>query len=473
MSKALVRGGVDMVRCLAGGAVMAPSAGLRPRRSPHTARAAHQRRAGGPTASRREPASNQKVLTAAAALRELGPDYQFETILWANGPIEQPHGTLAGDLVLEGRGDPTLGSPSAGEAPTAQFELWAAELKAQGVRRVTGDLVVDDSFFDDRFVHPDWPARQHWRQYYAPVSALSLQDNCVVVTVEPALAAGERALVRLAPDVPSLRIANRCKTSRDRHTIWFDRNPGSHQIIVGGYVRHNSPGYSGKVTVPDPAMFAGEAFAVVLRDAGVRLEGTVRRVTAKDLEGRDGWRCLARRRTPLRRVLAVMLKHSRNMYAEQVLKTIGAEASGEGSWRGGLRRMAHMLESLHFEPGSLGVADGSGLSRNNRLSPALLCAVLADVERSGHGEMLRSLLAVAGQDGTLRRRLLEPSHKGRVQAKTGYLSGVGALSGYAETASGIRVAFSILINDFPQAGNNAAMKQIEDGIVRAIVDCAE
>lgn len=420
-------------------------------------------------------ASNEKLLVAATALGELGPRYEFTTQLMSVSPDALRGHALSGGLVLRGGADPTLGSPSAGEEPLQQFGEWADKLLAMGVERIEGDLIVDDSFLDPVRIHPDWPDSQLWRSYYAPVSALSLNDNCVSVEVKPGAAAGSPAVLTMSPEVPFLKFANRCKTSAKKHSIWFSRESGGLIITVGGYVKLGTQGYTGSVTVPHPALFSGAVLAGVLDEKGIRLEGTVRLAGGEDLAGRRDWRVLAERRTPIARVLSVMLKDSQNMYAEHVIKAVGAHASGGegGSWEAGLARTAAMLRAYHFRPDSFSLADGSGLSRDNRASAQALCEVLVEMDRSEAGRELRGMLSVAGVDGTLRRRLRTAPYKGNVEGKTGYLRGVGALSGYARTRSGVRVAFSILINDFKPAGNNSAMKQIEDSLARAIVDAAQ
>ena len=417
------------------------------------------------------PASNQKILTAATAMRELGPRYEFRTALSTGAPVPGADGVLQGDLILRGAGDPTLGSPSAGEDPSAQFKHWAQELKAKGIHRVAGDLVVDDSFFDRVQVHPDWPSAQLWRAYCAPVSALSLNDNCLAVTVKPARAAGQKAKVTIWPNAPFLETTVTCRTHKGKHAVWFQRKPGSNKIVVGGNVKLGSGGYTGLLTSPDPALGAGHALVGVLRESGVALDGRVRRATAQEAAEAERRRVLAVRVMPLSRVLSVMLKESQNMYAEAVVKTVGAEKGGEGSWLGGLRRSAALLRDLKFGPDTCTLADGGGMSRNNRLSPAIICAVLVEMERTGDGAGLRGLMASAGEDGTLKRRLRQAQYKGRIRAKTGYLRGVGALSGYARTRGGGHVAFSILINDY-KGGGNTVMKQVQDRIARAVVDHA-
>jgi len=418
-------------------------------------------------------ASNQKIITAATALRELGPAYEFKTTLFAAGAMDTQNGTLRGDLILVGGGDPSLGSPLVGEGPYDQFDQWARSLAGRGIRRVTGDVVAHDGFLDRVHVHPSWPRVQLWRPYCAPVSALSLSDNCITVNVKPAKQVGRLAVVGLDPAFSLLKTVNRCKTSSKRHAIWLERKDGSFTIRVGGHIRKTSRGYPGRVTVPEPALYTAHVLAEALRRGGIQVDGEVRLVSDADLAGRAQWQPLASRRVGLTRVLEVMLKKSQNTYAEHVIKTVGAERRQDGSWEGGLECAAGFLRGLRFDPEQFTLADGSGLSRGNCLSPAVICGVLEAMDRSELGETFRDLLPVSGMDGSLKRRLSSSPYKGKVRAKTGYLYRVGALSGYAETRTGTRVAFSIMINDFKDTGGNWAMKQIEDAVVRAIVDHAE
>lgn len=425
------------------------------------------------------PASNQKIITAAAALSELGPRYEFRTGLYIRGQIDD-EGALQGDLLLRGGGDPTPGSVEFREYleerkgreedfPTV-WRMWAERLAERGLRRVRGEIIVDDRFFDRRHLHPDWPRAQIWRKYCPTVAALVYQDSCVGVSVKPAESVGDPARVILDPPVPGLQIANTCITKPERHVIWFDRDAGSRTIRVGGYVRHESVGYSGRVTVPEPALFAGRAFAHELKQAGLDPEKGVRLVEGERPTENREWRRLFERRVPLTDVLRVMLTGSENLYAEQVVKTMGAVKSGEGSWKAGLARMATVLRGMEVPQDSFHPADGSGMSRRNRLTAKLICRVLSKMVNLG-GEDFSGLLAAPGE-GTLRRRFRRKPYRTSIRAKTGFLRKVGALSGYARTAGGRRVVFSILINDFT-GGSNPDMKQIEDKVVRSIVDHGE
>ncbi|MFP4027530.1 MAG: D-alanyl-D-alanine carboxypeptidase/D-alanyl-D-alanine-endopeptidase [Candidatus Brocadiia bacterium] len=419
------------------------------------------------------PASNQKLLTAAVALTELGVEYKFLTSVWLKGDL-QKDGTLNGHVILKGRGDPSLGyskKESNARAPDSHgiFQQWAQKLVDQGIRSIAGDIIVDDTFFDRRFFHPNWPENQIWKYYCAPVAGFSFQGNCVFVTAKPAKRKGAPALISLQPDVPILEVSNYCKTSLTRNAIWFERKKNSNRIRVGGRAKAGTEGYTARVTVPNPPLFAGSAFAETLKSKGIQIKGRIRLRGAKGHKIYSGAKKVAEHSSTLKQILAPMLKESQNSYAEHVLKTVGAVAGNSGSWEEGLRQAAKFLKKLHFRPGQVVLADGSGMSRHNKLCPAALCAVLIKMDKSDEGKLFHNLLAAGGREGTLSDRFKDATCRGRVRAKTGYLRGVGCLSGYARTQSDLRVAFSIMINGFTRGGN-WHMKKFEDRIVRSIIE---
>lgn len=414
-------------------------------------------------------ASNQKLLTAAAALETLGTDYNFTTALHGRGTKNGP--TLHGDLILRGGGDPTIGGTGQEEDALGIFRRWAAALKQEGLERLSGDVIADDRFFDRVYRHPAWPEGQAWKRYYPTVGALSVNDNCVTVKVRPGPAAGAPTIVSLWPEGAPVTLENACKTSQRRNAVWFQRAVGDSRIRVGGYLPKTSHGYFGPVTVPDPSLYAAAAFRQVLEAEGIAVEGKARVVAADEGDLLDGAVRLYVRKAPLLPVLRTMARESHNHYAEQVLKTIGAEATGRGSWESGLKEVAGILERRGFQRSEFSLADGSGLSRDNQLTPALITGLLSTMHRSERGRVFASLLAVAGQSGTLSKRLTGKPYRGKVRAKTGYLNGVGALSGYATTRGGIVVAFAILVNE-PEKPGAYSMRGTVDSLCRAIVDHA-
>jgi D-alanyl-D-alanine carboxypeptidase/D-alanyl-D-alanine-endopeptidase (penicillin-binding protein 4) len=415
-------------------------------------------------------ASNQKLVTAVAALETLGKDYRFETCLQAAGKLEGS--VLKGHLLLHGTGDPTLGGRREAEDAQSIFKRWAAELKESGLERITGDVVADDTFFDRQFRHPDWDANQAWKWYYPTVGALAINDNCVTITVRPGASVGAPALVSISPPSAPVSLDNQCRTAKRSDSVWFARKVGASTITIAGYKRRGTKGYSGQVTVPDPSLYAAAVLKEALETEGIAVEGEPRVASQSEAHLNNQAARLYLRETPLVPVLRVMLQQSHNHYAEQVIKTVGARAAGKGSWAAGLDRASDCLQELGYDEEDFELADGCGLSRGNRLSASLLTGLLTFVHRSENRGTFLSLLAVAGESGTLRNRLATEPYRGNVLAKTGYLSGVGALSGYAETRSGIAVAFSIMVNDSRNAGRYS-MRGLVDALCRAIIDHAQ
>ncbi len=416
-------------------------------------------------------ASNEKLVTAATALETLGEDYRFETTLFGRGEVTG--GVLQGDLMLRGGGDPTLGGRHDQEDAMTIFRRWAGRMREGGLHGVTGDVVADATFFDRTYRHPAWSRYPIWKWHYTTTAGLSINDNCVRVTVKPGAAAGAAAVLEINPSAAPATLQNLCKTALKQHAIWFDRVAGSSAIKVGGYVRQGSEGYSHEVTIPDPPLYAAAALKQAFEEEGIPIGGRARVLARPNPALYATARRLCARSTALPPVLRTMVSRSHNHYAEQVMKTIGAEADGVGSWEAGCGRAARFLRTLGFKDAEYSLDDGSGLSRRNELTPALLTTLLIRMARSEHAATFRSLLAVAGEEGTLRNRLTEEPYGGNVRAKTGYLSGVGALSGYATTRSGVEVAFSILINDSENPPGTYSMRKKLDAICRAIVDHAQ
>ncbi len=413
------------------------------------------------------PASNQKIITALTALDILGQDYEFETHLFFEGEIHDD--VLEGDLIIVGGGDPTFGSPAIGEDPEKQFDRWAKIFTRHGIRKITGNIIVDESMFDAEYVHPYWPANQLLRRYSAPVNAFIFHDNCVRVNVAPGAAVGAPAKVDLYPPISFYRIDNTCRTDSASNLIIVNRRDW--RITVSGQARYKTGGWSGLISVPDPAISSGKAFVHVLRSDNIEFSGEVIKRTQKswDYDNEKRFRRLALRRAPLDKVLEVMLADSQNLYAESLIKTAGAHHRGLGSWQNGAEAVTKALEKRIGSRYDFNVADGSGYSRQNKLSPEMICKLLIQAHETAYPGILKDLMPAPGE-GTLKNRLTEESaYADRVNAKTGYIARVGALSGYAEAQSGNFFAFSIILNNF-RGGGNGDMQQIQDAIVKAVIE---
>ncbi|MFN7987076.1 MAG: D-alanyl-D-alanine carboxypeptidase/D-alanyl-D-alanine-endopeptidase [Thermoanaerobaculia bacterium] len=391
-------------------------------------------------------ASTTKLFTTAAALDRLGPAYRFRTTLLQDGEI-QPDGTLAGHLVVRGGGDPAISGRLYDDDPWAVFRPWAQAVSAKGVRYIRDGLLLDTSFFDDERTHRDWPSAQEQNWYQAPVSALSYNENVVLVRVT-GLRPGGRASLGFYPAHPFLMsLAGRVTTYQGAGAqVGVSRRAGSGTVVATGVVGSRRT-WSGDVTVVDPPLYLASAFTKVLREEGIAVNGSPE-VRAEPPAGRDAFRVLHVHETPILPVVSVCNKRSHSFFAEQILKTLGAERRGRGTWANGLAEVDEFLRSLGLDPARYRIADGSGRSRENRASASAYLAFLqALATRWRHFPVYEPTLAVTGDmDGSLRHRMLGADTRGKVFAKTGNIAGVVTLAGYVEARSGQRYAFALFAN---------------------------
>ncbi len=405
-------------------------------------------------ATKRIPASNVKLFIAAAALARLGPDYRFATDFYAKGKVRG--GVLRGDLYLKGYGDPLF--------VHERMRDFVRRLKLRGVRRIEGDLVADDAFFDDKKHGRGWRVGRSIRPYLAPHGALSLNFGSANVLVAPGDGVGTQALANLEPPSRALRLHARVKTSRRslRIRLGRRRSKGKDVVQISGLFPAGKRMKLYRVPVTDPTAFTAGAVAVELERQGIALKGGIRRAaTPPDAK------LLARNLSPpLSEVVTGLNKFSNNFVAEQVLKTMGAEAHGApGTAEKGLRVVRDFLISTGVSAKEIALADGSGLSRMNRASPRALALLL---EAAHNDFRLRpefmASLAVFGVDGTVKKRRRRGVDSRRVRVKTGVLNGVRAFSGYAAARNGEILAFSILMN-----GNACRPKSLTGELVRSMV----
>ncbi len=387
----------------------------------------------------RIPASNQKILTAAAAVKLLGADFRFATRV-GRAP--------GGEVIVVGDGDPNFSGRFYGGNPTVVLRRLARDVKSHGIRRVPA-LVIDASRFDDQYVHPDWPKDQLDRWYCAPVAALVYNDSCWDVTVSPGRGVGRPALVEVQPALLRPQVLNNCGTvDAGRHVVHIGRDSQGHGLAVRGSILRTSRGVKGNVTVRDPVTFFAQsvraaflAEGIAVGDVRIRRRAVVdsevdRKVVPEGHDKQpDKLTPLVVLRTDLRRTLRVILTDSQNLYAECVFKRLG-----DGSFAGGAVSVKRALRAMKAPLAGLDIRDGSGMARTNRVTPRALFMVL----QAMRGEEAFVSSMAAGGTGTLRRRYRDLGE--RVRAKTGTLRGVTALSGYVTGRSGGRYVFVILAN---------------------------
>ena len=389
-------------------------------------------------------ASVTKLISSAAALHYLGPNYKFRTTVWRRGDIHE--GTLLGSLLVVGGGDPNISGRFYEDDSFAVFDRWAQGLRQAGIQRIAGDLILNASSFDEIYRHPEWPAERDTRWYQAPISALSYNDNCVVVSVGRGAIPGAPASVAIDPDTDVVQALSRARTigKTGKIRVAVSRPSGSDMVTVSGTVPSRYFKWAVPMAIDDPPKFFGAALKSRLRAAGIELTGDV---VERPVKPDNAWILVATTESELVATLAIANKRSQSFYAEQVFKTLAYEKTGLGTWDGAIGLARQFLASIQLDPARFDIHDGSGLSANNRVAAGDLVRFLQAMNRHPQGAVWRSTLAVSGGgEGSLRNRLLDSLSRGQVEAKTGTLNGVSTLAGYARAASGKTYAFAILLN---------------------------
>jgi D-alanyl-D-alanine carboxypeptidase/D-alanyl-D-alanine-endopeptidase (penicillin-binding protein 4) len=408
------------------------------------------------------PASNMKLFTTAAAIDMLKPTFEVTTSVQVRGAID-PSGTLDGDVKVIGRGDPTIGGRFHDGSATAVIQEWAADLKRAGIKTIRGNLIFEYGYMDTEYIHPTWPLDQLVNWYEAPVSAFSMQEGCVEVRVLPGRP-GAACVVQLEPPTAFLTVQNSCRTGRGLPFI--TRQRGSNNIIVRGGVPARSGRTEVFVTVENPVQYFATVTNETFQREGLKIDGQIVLVP-KDT--RTDWREVTKHSTPMNVIVMVVNKKSQNHYAEQVIKMIGAEKGGSGSWAAGSREVESWLTTKVGVPGEeFYAADGSGMSRNNRASANAFTHLLRYMWKSPWREDFVSSLPYTGDpDSKFGKRLKHPPFARQVYAKTGYIAGVIGLSGYVHAQSGKVYAFSFLFNRY-RVGVYAVYR-LQDEMLKEII----
>src|ERR1700751_615815 len=444
------------------------------------------------------PASNTKLFTTAASLALIGPDYKFRTTVETNGLLDK-HGRVSGDLGLVGRGDPNLSGrelpydlrTQRNDHPIKVLEDLADSLVQKGVKYVDGDLVADDSYFAFERYGGGWSQDDLVWGDGAPVSALTINDNVVFVNILPADRAGERAFVTIIPFADYYRIDNRIMTTPagTARRIFFNREPGSTALTLWGEMPIDDKGANEAIAIDDPAAFAAELFRSLLEKRGITVYGRDRThhtelaglstfsvtATAESRGGEGDTPRLGQlnptmvlgtfESKPLLEDIRVINKVSQNLHAEILLRLLGHERGNAATIDSGLEVLRGFLTKAGVPAEQYVFFDGSGLSRQNLVTPHAIVSLLEYASRQTWGADFRETLPLAGVDGSLADRLRGTVAQGRVYGKTGSLGGVKTLSGYAPPNRGEQIAFAILTNNF-----NVPAKKVTDAIDDIVVD---
>jgi serine-type D-Ala-D-Ala carboxypeptidase/endopeptidase (penicillin-binding protein 4) len=404
------------------------------------------------------PASNQKIITGAVALALLGPEYQFSTVFAARGTVEG--GVLRGDLVVQGRGDPSMSDHMRGDVMQS-LRAVPDSLRAHDVRYVSGKLQRGGDAFPDAWHGFGWGWDDFDAAYSAGVDELFFNEGMFTVIVRGGQREGARANITVRPDIgfPSIRSTvttvrrpDSSRTADGTMRLPRPRGPVASMDSASGLVT-----LAGEVAVGDSV-----AVDVAYRDPGLAYLYALRRTLvdqALTLEGgldpraaRDTAATLdtlfVMKSPPLREILPALEKPSQNQIAEIFFKTLGLERAGVGSADSGRAVIERQLAAWGIAPTSFAVRDGSGLSRHDYVAPDAIVRVLDAMRRSPNFAVFRDALPLAGVDGTIKNRMLGTAAAGNVHAKTGFVDKARSLSGYVTTADGRLLIFSLLCNNW-------------------------
>lgn len=394
------------------------------------------------------PASNLKLVTTASALQLLGAGYKFRTEIGYSGKIEGS--SLKGDLVVKGFGDPTISGRYTKDDVLKYFNDWADSLLNFGIEEITGNIIGDDNAFDDVGLGNGWSWDYESYWYSAPSGALSLNDNCVDIIVTPAKR-GDKADIKIIPDNKYSVIVNRVITVPFDSSAGIEiyRERGTNVITVSGKIRETGKPVKLFATVNNPTQYFVVVLKDVLREKGINVRGFAIDIDDQQSDAESDFRLLFTHESPaLTEIIKVINKNSQNFFAEQLLKAIAFERTGLGTSSGGIRQIKQISPRMGINSDNFTMADGSGLSRLNLVSAQQLVSLLRYMYQSDNFNDFYNSLPIAGKDGTLADRMRKSAAFEKIRAKTGYIGGVRSLSGYAMTADGETVAFSMIVNNF-------------------------
>ena len=415
------------------------------------------------------PASNMKLYTVAAALDRLSPDFRFVTSVYALAKPDAA-GVVHGDVTIYGRGDPSIAARFNSGNYFKGIDDFAARIVAAGVKRVEGDLVGDETYF----IGPQYGAGWEWEDlqwwYGAEVSSLTVNDNALDLSIKPGTQVGAPAVVTTGPPDPLLSIVSKVVTapSGSRRDIAVYRGLGADELEITGSIALDDRGYTGGIGISRPALLFAYLLRASLAQRGVTFTGKTRTLDplmtapAKVETVAPGLIELTILQSPpLSLIAAQTMKPSQNLYTELILRTLGkvsvvpttAANLNRTSEAAGIAVVKMFLSEAGVIPSTLVLSDGSGLSRNDMITAESTIQLLTYMHRHRYAAVFRDALPIAGVDGTLRNRFKGTPAENNLRAKTGTLSAASSLSGYVRDSAGEQLAFSIMVNNYPEGAD--------------------
>lgn len=422
------------------------------------------------------PASILKIVTTATAFELLGADYRFRTVLGTNGMVD-PYGTLHGDLIVKGSGDPTFGATRfpRSSALDSIFSHWYALLKTAGIERVAGRVFVDESVFDTQLIPRAWLWENMGNHFGAGTSGMSAINNAVTIIFQPGQSVDQPAVVlRTEPQVPGMILRNYVTTGERNsgEQVWIFGAPYQKERMLHGTVPLGALEFPVRGSLPDPPLFVAESFSRFLNDRTIytALSPTTHRIAnLMELPVPTLTHTFGQYSSPqLNYIISQINLFSENSASEALVKTLGLQTTTPATFSAGLAVIRNFWQNAGISSNGMFLFDGSGLAPSNRITAGQMTAILKHVVSRPYFQQFQESLPLAGRSGTMQNVLRNTASEGVLRAKTGSLSNVRAFAGYTTTLSGRRVAFAFMVNHFHGTGTELRneMVKVLDAITR-------
>lgn len=424
--------------------------------------------------TRLAPASTLKLLTTAAALETFGPHHRFETNVYLSDKPDE-NGILNGNIYVQGGGDMTLGSTRVvgGETWQTVANRWAGKIKQAGITQINGDLIADVSLFEGPTVSPKVNWENMGNYFAAPASPLCFNDNLFEIHFAPQPQPNAPAQVEyIVPQLPDVKLQSFVTTDgkSKKDNAYVYGAPGQYELKIFGTIPTNTKGFTIKAALPDPAMFALQAFRRALEEQGISVSGQLK-TTSQTPDYTTLQRVDKYVSPELKDIVLIINKRSFNLYADMLLRMLAVQAGQKGSVENGLIQLKKFLQDKHIAgPNDTVLYDGSGLARDNLVTPRVLAATLNYMTKSPHFEYYYNSLATPDDRGdllVLRRYLKAQKRVGDVRVKGGTIDSVKAAAGYVKDKDGRLISFVFMANNLAQ--KDEALFRIHEDILKELL----
>ncbi len=396
------------------------------------------------------PASVMKLVTTAAALELLGPDYTFRSSVFYSGKLNVNSGKLNGDIIIKGGGDPSLGSPYFSDHYGNFPDNWVSEIQDKGIKKISGRILSDDSYYDYQPVPRGWTWEDIGNYYGAGVYGISVFDNTYMIHFRTGDDSTDIEITGINPDLCGKNYTNRLAAFGHSDQGYIFSAPYNNYSWFDGTIPVNKEDFVLKASITDPPLLIAQLLTDKLEDVGIRVTGkpATSRITGHGLP--ENAHLITETVSPhLKDIVKVLNHESVNLYAEHLLKELGRAKAGKGTTAGGIGIVKAFLDSAGISNKGMFIEDGSGLSPSNSISAEGLAGLLAYMREKGkyYDDYFASLPA-AGREGTLKNYFHEDVFSGRMAAKSGSMTRIRSYAGYLDTYSGRTLAFAIIVNDY-------------------------